>query len=43
MDATSALCATPDFLKLFAHELRWKLVTALSRSDHRVHELVTAA
>jgi DNA-binding transcriptional ArsR family regulator len=30
----------PDFLKLLAHELRWKLLTALSRSDHRVQELV---
>ena len=29
-----------DFLKLLAHELRWKLVTALSHSDRRVHELV---
>ena len=40
MDASSALARPPDFLKLLAHELRWKLVTALSRSDHRVHELV---
>jgi protein-tyrosine-phosphatase len=40
MDATSALAHPPDFLKLIAHDLRWKLVTALSRSDHRVHELV---
>jgi protein-tyrosine-phosphatase len=40
MDASSALARPPDFLKLLAHDLRWKLVTALSRSDHRVHELV---
>jgi protein-tyrosine-phosphatase len=30
----------PDFLKLLAHDLRWKLVTALACSDHRVYELV---
>jgi len=35
-----ALPHPPDFLKLLAHELRWKLVSALSRSDHRVYELV---
>jgi thioredoxin type arsenate reductase len=31
----------PSFLKLLAHELRWRLVEALARSDHRVQELVT--
>jgi protein-tyrosine-phosphatase len=31
---------TPGFLKLLAHDLRWSLVTALTHSDHRVHELV---
>ena len=40
MDATSISTQPPDFLKLLAHDLRWKLVTALARSDHRVHELV---
>ncbi len=30
----------PDFLRLLAHDLRWKLLTALTRSDYRVHELV---
>jgi ArsR family transcriptional regulator, arsenate/arsenite/antimonite-responsive transcriptional repressor / arsenate reductase (thioredoxin) len=30
----------PAVLKLLAHDLRWKLVSALARSDHRVHELV---
>src|SRR5215208_7746685 len=39
MSATS-LPRPPDFLKLLAHDLRWNLVSALSRSDHRVHELV---
>ncbi len=29
-----------DFLKILAHKLRWKLVTALSQSDYRVQELV---
>jgi protein-tyrosine-phosphatase/DNA-binding transcriptional ArsR family regulator len=36
----ASLSTTPDFLKLLAHDLRWSLVTALTRSDHRVHELV---
>ena len=39
MDAAT-LPRPPDFLKLLAHDLRWSLVTALSHSDHRVHELV---
>jgi thioredoxin type arsenate reductase len=30
----------PSFLKLLAHELRWRLLEALARSDRRVHELV---
>jgi protein-tyrosine-phosphatase len=29
-----------DFLKLLAHDIRWQLLLALSRSDHRVEELV---
>ena len=41
MMANSGVLPNPsDFLKLLAHELRWKLVTALSRSDYRVYELV---
>jgi ArsR family transcriptional regulator, arsenate/arsenite/antimonite-responsive transcriptional repressor / arsenate reductase (thioredoxin) len=40
MTDRSTLPHPPDFLKLLAHELRWKLVSALSRSDHRVYELV---
>lgn len=35
----SALSA-PDFLKLLAHELRWKILTELARSDYRGLELV---
>ena len=40
MGVTAVSAQSPDLLKLLAHELRWKLVTALARSDHRVHELV---
>jgi protein-tyrosine-phosphatase len=36
----ASLSTPPDFLKLLAHDLRWSLVTALTRSDHRVYELV---
>jgi protein-tyrosine-phosphatase len=35
--------ATPqplDFIKLLAHDVRWQILLALSRSDHRVEELV---
>ncbi len=37
---TSTLVYPPSFLKLLAHELRWRLVEALARSDRRVQELV---
>ncbi len=30
----------PQFLQLLAHELRWSLLVALARSDHRGQELV---
>src|SRR5436305_5813813 len=30
----------PSFLKLLAHELRWRLLEALAQSDRRVQELV---
>ena len=30
-----------DFLKLLAHDVRWHLLRALTRGDHRVQELVT--
>ncbi|MEI4861609.1 ArsR family transcriptional regulator, partial [Klebsiella pneumoniae] len=30
----------PEFLKVLAHDLRWKLLTRLSRSDYRVQELI---
>ena len=31
--------ATPPFLRMAAHPLRWRLLTALAGSDHRVREL----
>lgn len=40
MSITALSHQPADFLKLLAHDLRWGLVTALARSDHRVHELV---
>ncbi len=40
MFATATL-EPPDFLKLLGHELRWKLLVALARSDYRVQELVS--
>ena len=36
----ATLAQPPSFLKLLAHELRWRLVEALARSDRRVQELV---
>ncbi|MFW6097352.1 MAG: ArsR/SmtB family transcription factor, partial [Chloroflexota bacterium] len=30
----------PAFLKLLAHDLRWHLLEALARGDHRVQELI---
>ncbi len=35
-----SFCSPPEFLKLLAHDLRWKLITVLTRSDYRVQELV---
>ena len=29
-----------DFLKLLAHDIRWQILLALSKSDHKVEELV---
>jgi thioredoxin type arsenate reductase len=36
---TATLVYPPSFLKLLAHELRWRLVEALAWSDRRVQEL----
>ncbi len=30
----------PEVIKLLAHDLRWRMVAALTRSDRRVQELV---
>ncbi|MFD0823411.1 ArsR/SmtB family transcription factor, partial [Micromonospora zhanjiangensis] len=38
---TSTGQATPTFLRLAAHPLRWRLLAALAGGDHRVRELVT--
>src|SRR5919198_2784720 len=40
MSANFISANPPDVLKLLAHDLRWNLVSALARSDHRVNELV---
>jgi len=40
MSASALSYQPPDFLKLLAHDVRWGLVSALARSDHRVNELV---
>lgn len=38
--ANASALSAPDFLKLLAHELRWKILTELARSDYRGLELV---
>lgn len=40
MRATQTKADPLDFLKLLAHDIRWRILLALSRSDHRVEELV---
>jgi protein-tyrosine-phosphatase len=40
MDAAALSYQPPDLFKLLAHDVRWGLVSALARSDHRVNELV---
>jgi DNA-binding transcriptional ArsR family regulator len=29
-----------EFIKLLAHDIRWRILLTLARSDHRVEELV---
>jgi len=41
-DVLSRPDPVPGFLRLIAHDLRWRLMLALGRSDHRVQELVAA-
>ena len=40
MRATQAKTQPLDFLKLLAHDIRWRILLTLSRSDYRVEELV---
>ena len=40
MRATQTKTQPLDFLKLLAHDIRWRILLALSRSDLRVEELV---
>jgi protein-tyrosine-phosphatase len=40
MNTRPTLTPLPGFLKLLAHDLRWKLLVALAQSDRRVQELV---
>ncbi len=40
MDTFHGSGASLDFLKALAHELRWRAICALARSDHHVQELV---
>jgi ArsR family transcriptional regulator, arsenate/arsenite/antimonite-responsive transcriptional repressor / arsenate reductase (thioredoxin) len=40
MRAAQAKTQPLDFLKLLAHDIRWRILLALARSDHRVEELV---
>ena len=41
MVMASSSTAAPAFVRLAAHPLRWRLLTALADSDYRVRELVT--
>jgi protein-tyrosine-phosphatase len=40
LNPTTANLQPPDFLRLFGHNLRWQIVSALARSDLRVQEIV---
>jgi protein-tyrosine-phosphatase/DNA-binding transcriptional ArsR family regulator len=41
MAPVSRAAAPPEFVRLAAHPLRWRLLTELAHSDYRVRELVT--
>jgi protein-tyrosine-phosphatase len=41
MVPSGQVAAPPEFVRLAAHPLRWKLLTSLADSDYRVRELVT--
>lgn len=40
MRTTQRMLQPLEFLKLLAHQIRWQILLALSKSDHRVEELV---
>lgn len=40
MRVTQRMLQPLEFLKLLAHHIRWQILLALSKSDHRVEELV---
>lgn len=40
MDITFSSTQSPDILKLLAHDMRWKILSLLARSDYCVQELV---
>ena len=40
MDITFSSVRSPDILKLLAHDVRWKILSLLARSDYCVQELV---
>ena len=40
MASTRTASLPPPVLNLLAHQVRWQILAALARSDHRVFELV---
>ena len=40
MSLVHSTTTAPDILKLLGHDMRWKILTALARSDHRGQELI---
>ena len=40
MDSTIAPESVPDFLKLLAHDLRWKMLTLLARGDYNGQDFI---
>ena len=40
MDTTLSSSQPPSFLKLLAHDIRWKILVLLGRSDYHVQEIV---
>ncbi len=39
MDTTLSSVQSPDILKLLAHDMRWRILSLLARSDYCVQEL----